>query len=369
MAEKELGYVELVWTCKQCGTKNPGRQKTCANCGATRGADVQLELPAEQTLITGADALKDTGHGPDIHCPYCNAANRGDAEVCVQCGGKLAGGQARPQGQVLGAYQSGPAAQVRCPACNSLNHPDAPRCQNCGAALPSSAPPPEAAPEAAPAAGKVLARPKTVVIVIMALVGVFICVAIGVMLTQGLSRGMRTSELSAVVENVSWQRSLQVLEQQPVEHEAWKDLIPSGASMGQCHDEVRRVQAEPAPGAEEVCGTPYNVDQGNGVAKVVQNCEYRIYEPYCSYTMNEWVVTDVLQLQGSDLDPQWPAFTFSNEQREGQRSESYQVIFSAGDESYTYTTSNPQEYSQFTPGSQWLLEANGFGAVTSLQPK
>ena len=360
MAEKELGYVELVWTCKQCGTKNLGTQKTCTNCGVARGADVQLELPAEQTLITDAEALKEAGHGPDIHCPYCNAPNRGDAEVCVQCGGKLAGGQVRPQGQVLGAYQSGPAAQVRCPACNSLNHPDAPRCQNCSAALPPSTPAPAATP-----AGKTPARPNTTMLVIMALVGVVICVALGFM----IAGGMRTSELSGVVESVSWQRSLQVLEQRPVEHETWKDMIPSGASMGECRDEVRRVQAEPVAGAEEACGTPYTVDQGNGVAKVVQNCEYRIFEPYCSYTVNEWVVADVLQLQGSDLNPQWPVFASSSQQREGQRSEGYQVTFSAGGESYSYTTSNPQEYSRFSLGSQWLLEVNGFGAVTGLQPK
>jgi hypothetical protein len=172
-----------------------------------------------------------------------------------------------------------------------------------------------------------------------------------------------------VVEGVNWERSLEVLEQQPVKHEGWKDMIPSGASIGQCRDEVRRVQAEPAPGAEEVCGTPYSVDQGNGVAKVVQDCEYRIYEDYCAYIVDEWVVTDVLRLDGNDLSPQWPAFSFSNEQREGQRSESYQVIFTVGSESYTYTVSDPQEFSQFTPGSQWLLEVNGFGGVTGLQPR
>jgi membrane protease subunit (stomatin/prohibitin family) len=360
MAEKELGYVELVWTCKRCGTKNPGRLKTCANCGAMLEADIQLELPAEQNLITGSEVLKDSGHGPDIHCPYCNAPNRGDAEVCLRCGGKLAGGQARPHGQALGAYQSTPAAQVRCPSCNSLNHPDAPRCQNCGGAL-ASAP----KTQATPPAGKAPARPNVVIFMMIALVGVVVCAALGYVFSQG----MRSSELSGVVEGVNWERSLEVLEQQPVKRETWREMIPSGASIGQCRDEVRRVQPEPVPGAEEVCGTPYSVDQGNGVAKVVQDCEYRIYESYCTYTVDEWVVTGVLRLDGNDLDPQWPAFGYSNEQREGRRSENYQVIFSAGNERYTYTMSDPQEYSQFTPGSQWLLEVNGFGAVTSLQPK
>jgi hypothetical protein len=129
----------------------------------------------------------------------------------------------------------------------------------------------------------------------MALVGIAVCGALGFILSQG----MRTSELSGVVEGVRWERTLDVLEQQPVKHEGWKDMIPSGASIGQCRDEVRRVQAEPAPGAEEVCGTPYSVDQGNGVAKVVQDCEYRIYEDYCAYIVDEWVVTDVLRLDGA----------------------------------------------------------------------
>jgi hypothetical protein len=101
----------------------------------------------------------------------------------------------------------------------------------------------------------------------------------------------------------------------------------------------------------------------------VQNCEYRVYEPYCSYTVDEWVATDVLQLDGSDMDPQWPSFTFSDEQREGQRSENYQVVFSAGGERYIYATSDPREYAQFTRGSEWLLEVNAFGAVTGMKPK
>ena len=359
MAEKELGYVELEWTCKRCQTRNPGTQKTCTNCGAAREVSDQLELPAEQKLLSEEEAMKTAGRGPDIHCPFCNAPNRSDAKECEMCGGKLEGGQACQAGQVVGAYQSGPAAQVKCPACDSMNPANAPRCQNCGAALQR-----EPAPQPAPAA-QAPAKPNLVMIVVLALLGIVACIVLG----SVFARGMRTSELSGVVQDVHWERSMQVLEQQPVQRETWQDEIPEGAPVGQCRNELRRVQDEPAPGAEEVCGTPYTVDQGSGVGKVVQDCQYRIYEPYCTYTADDWVVIDTLRLQGDDMNPQWPAYSFSGAQREGQTAESYQVVFSTATESYTYTTSDPQDFAQFTPGSQWVLEVNGFGAVTGLQAK
>ncbi len=51
MTQQELGYVELEWTCANCGTRNPGTRKHCASCGAAQPKDVKFELPAQQELI------------------------------------------------------------------------------------------------------------------------------------------------------------------------------------------------------------------------------------------------------------------------------------------------------------------------------
>jgi hypothetical protein len=153
-----------------------------------------------------------------------------------------------------------------------------------------------------------------------------------------------------------------------VHYSDWKDQIPNGAQVGQCEQKYRYTQSEPAPGAEEVCGTPYTVDQGSGVGKVVQDCEYRVYDSYCEYTVVEWTVVDTAAVQGSDVNPDWPALTLRSGQREGDRSESYQVTFQAGSNIYHYTVS-ADEFPQFSPGSQWLITVNGLGKITDIQPK
>ena len=87
MARKEIGYIELHWTCPNCQGINPGSEETCMHCGAPQPEDVQFFQPTRQELITNEEKLADAAAGPDIHCPYCNARNRGDAEACSQCGG------------------------------------------------------------------------------------------------------------------------------------------------------------------------------------------------------------------------------------------------------------------------------------------
>jgi predicted nucleic acid-binding Zn ribbon protein len=355
MAEKTLGYVELEWTCQRCGTKNPGTQKTCTNCGAAMSDQQQFDLPAQQELISDPTKLEAAAKGPDVHCPYCGTRNAAGSETCSQCGGDLKAAQARQKGQVMGAYAAGAAPEIRCPSCGTPNLANAARCTNCGGSL-SAAP-------AKPAVQAAAASPAKRSPAALLILGVIALAACGALLFF-LLMGARTEEISATVQSVAWQRSVEVLEQRPVEHEDWQDSIPSGVQPGSCESRHRRTQSEPAPGAEEVCGTPYTVDQGSGIGKVVQDCEYKIYEQWCTYTQPEWVVIDTLTSQGSDLNPLWPALSLGAEQRQGERYESYRVSFSGAGDSYTYTTSDPAEFAQFSPGSEWQLEVNAFGSVT-----
>ncbi len=357
MAEKTLGYVELEWTCKRCGTKNPGTQKTCSNCGAAMGEGEQFDLPAQQKLMTEQEAKEKAAAGPDVHCPFCGTRNPASAEICIQCGGDLKGARQREQGRVLGAYESKPARETLCPACGLANPAGAPRCQHCGASL---LPTPKAAPGQAPAASRSrLHLGACLGIAAVAVVSLIILFAI---------LGSRTTDATAVVQTVNWERSIQVLEQRPVDYSDWKDQIPAGAQVGQCEQKYRITQSEAAPGAEEVCGTPYTVDQGNGVAKVVQDCEYRVNDSWCDYSVVEWTVVNTAAAQGSDLNPAWPALTLRTDQREGDRSESYRVTFQAGSETYRYTVS-ANEFPRFAPGSQWLVKVNALGKITDIQPK
>jgi hypothetical protein len=122
------------------------------------------------------------------------------------------------------------------------------------------------------------------------------------------------------------------------------------------------------PGAREICGTPYVVDTGTGFGRVQQDCEYEVLADYCQYRSMEWVVGPPIILEGSDLNPRWPATNLRSDQRPGGQTEEYYVVFRADDRDYTYTTRSLQEYLELAQGTRWRLTINGFGQITGISP-
>ena len=120
------------------------------------------------------------------------------------------------------------------------------------------------------------------------------------------------------------------------------------------------------PNSREVCGTPYVVDKGSGYGQVKQDCQYEVLADWCQYRTLAWVVGTPLVLEGSDLNPRWPALQISDTQRATNRSESYRIVFRANDQTYTYQTSDPDEYYRLAQGDAWVLELNGFGQITGI---
>lgn len=358
MTQKTIGYVELEWTCKRCGTRNPGTAKNCQSCGAPMEASEQFELPSEQKLVTDQAKIKQAEQGPDMHCPYCGGRNPATSETCSQCGASLKEAGQRRAGQIMGAYHEGTAPDIECPSCGSHNPPDAAFCIQCGASLAKTA---QASTSSNKPGGSARRRFIPLGVVILAL----ICVA-GLAI---LYLGSRTQAMNGRVSSTHWERQVAIQALEAVQHEDWKDELPAEAVVGTCTQRYRLTQSEPAPGSEEVCGTPYTVDTGSGMGKVVQDCEYKIYDEWCNYTQQEWNTVDEAVARGDDLAPQWPTFSLQAGQREGQRQENYVVLFDVDGKNYRYTTNDPQEFLAFTPGSQWTLKVNALGGVQSASPK
>jgi hypothetical protein len=359
MAKQSLGYTELEWTCPFCGTRNPGRLKVCGNCNAPQPKDVQFEQAAEDKPVTDAAGLEMAQSGPDIHCPFCGTRNPGNAVKCSRCGGDLTEGERREAGQVLGAQQSKPAADVICAYCGTPNPATNTKCKNCGSPLGKEArPQPAAAPRAAPA------RMNPAFLLVGGLILVLICGALAFFLRQGA----RTETTVARVSDVDWRRSIVVLGLAPAAYSGWDDQIPQGADVNQCTERERGRSEIPTGNSQEVCGTPYVVDQGTGFGEMVQDCEYIIYDDYCQYTVTELQPVGVIDETGSDLNPFWPETRLQQDQQLGERTESYQITFDAGGETVTYQTTDINEYLQFQPGSEWELEINGFGDIVEIEP-
>lgn len=365
MARKELGHIELQWQCPNCDGINLGREKTCGSCGAPQPEDVEFKQFTRQELLKNEELIKRAEAGADIHCAYCGTRNLATAETCSQCGSDISEGTQRESGRVVGAFKTGPEGEVACPACEAMNPESARMCAECGSPLGHLDEEMVSGFDAAYAGPESQEKPRRKMPVIFIIVFVLIC--IGAVVIAVLSG--RTTDVSGVVREVQWERSIPIEAFGPVDHSDWLDALPSEAENVSCQQEFRYTSSEPVGTYEEVCGTPYGVDSGGGFAEVVQDCEYRIYEDYCSYTVDEWSVVDTAVMKGNDYSPIWPDPSLGANQRLGSNGrETYSVIFAADNETFTYDTSNVNEYLQYQIGSTWTLGVNTFGSVLEISP-
>ena len=360
MTKKTVGYVHMLWTCPRCTTRNPGPQKFCNGCGAPQPKDAAFEQAPEEKLLTDAAEIARAKAGPDVHCPYCNARNSGDAKFCGACGGDLSGSQARESGKVAGAFRSGPAAPIVCARCGTSNPGASLKCANCGASL---AP---AASEIQPATPASTARPVgRSPIMIVGIVAAALC---GLAVICFLIFASRKTEQVGQVASVGWERRVAIEALRLAEREDWRDQVPTEAELGACRQEQRTTSQEPVANSIEVCGTPYTVDTGSGYGEVVQDCVYEVYDDRCTYTIPEWTVVDTAVASGTGNAPAWPVMSLSSDERPGEQTQTYSVVFVTGNDSYTYTPQDEAEYAAYVPGSRWLLVLNGLGAITSIEP-
>ena len=338
MARRVLGYVELVWTCDSCGTRNPGPIRSCTACGAPQPIEVKFEHVDAATFnfIKDEALIRMAKSGPDKHCPYCGTRNLAETANCLKCGGDLTvGATSRPAGSVVEeaadpAPQAGQAGQVLRE--QTVQVPKKPM------------------PKWLPVIGILL---------------LIICCVFGGIY---LSRMLKTYQMSAVVAQTYWQRQVEVESYQAVRKSDWESNIPSSADPYNCDWRHRYDSDTPQANSEEICGEPYTVDTGTGVGEVVQDCYYEVYEEYCSYDVMEWVVVDTLSLDGYTTVASWPgSSSLTSDQRLGKTSESYLITFDADGKEYPYRTSSYDLFQEATIGSRWLIEVNGLGAVTSIK--
>jgi hypothetical protein len=354
MTKKKIGHIKLIWTCPRCSTRNPGPNRFCNGCGAPQPEDVQFEQPVEAELIKDSDELARAKAGPDVHCPYCGARNPAEVKFCGACGGDLVSGKKRATGRVVGAYRAPSGATRPCPACGTPNPLTSVKCSNCGSALPAEG--------ATPASTPSRAVPPRTPLLIGGAVGLVCLLAVVVG-----SFALRREDRSAVVQAVAWERMIDIEAMGPVEHSDWEENVPSDARNVACNLEYRMTQSDPAPRSTEVCGTPYTVDDGSGFGEVVQDCEYRVYDEMCTYTVEEWTVIETVRRSGTDLNPIWPEVRLDSGQRQGRETESYRVTLASDEDVYSYAPATASEFAAFLVGSGWTITVNGLGSVVGVE--
>jgi ribosomal protein L40E len=353
MAKKQLGFVELEWICPNCKTRNPGLTKTCQSCGSPQPVNVEFQSKADEQLITEEEKLKQAAKGPDIHCGFCEARNPADAITCSQCGGDIKEGKARQAGKLLGGFQATKGSMIKCSNCQTENLANEQICTKCGAPLKETIKP-IVTPKKRFPLGCIIA------LGVACLLGVIGIISV-------ISAGASKTDLVGSVSGSNWERVITVEQFGPVEKEDWRDKIPYDGKIGNCVDRVRNTSDNQVPNSVEVCGEPYKVDKGSGVAEVVQDCKYEVYDSFCKYTVDEWYSGDELKAQGSGMNVYWPDLNLDSRQREGDRSERFTLYFETDGKQYSYQTNDMNLYQQAQPGSRWKITVNGFGSITSLE--
>jgi hypothetical protein len=346
---RTIGYVQLEWTCPNCGTRNKGGVKTCENCGAPQPENVHFEAPSEKAFVTDEEQIKAAQAGANIHCGFCGTRNPATAETCSQCGGDLKQGKAREAGRILQTPPAQPKT-VTCTRCGTENAGGNSVCSNCGAPLPKVAaaqPAPPAPLTSAPPA----AKKKTNWLLIGGILAFLAICCIGIVALL-----LPSSSVKATVVDVHWQTYVPVQEVRPVQYTNERGSPRSGAYDVSCRTEVETVCEE------------RTVDDGTGYGRVEEVCQDNSTQ-YCSYTVDEWKTIQTYTLEGNDLRPVYeePSLS-SNNQRVGDKSAELKVTFSTDEGNITYSPGSISDFQQFTPGSTWSLKLNAFGGVVSVEP-
>jgi ribosomal protein S26 len=346
VTRKRLGYVQLEWTCPNCGTRNPGPQKSCSNCGAPQPEDVAFERAADEKTVTDAAAIDAASAGADYICPYCGTRNGARAKVCVQCGGDLVEAKRRAAGGELQA--SADRTSVECPNCGTANPASSRVCSNCGAPLPRASQKRSSQVQQSSVRGPA-STPRRRPWLVFGLIGgaVLLCGALLVALL------LPSKSVAGRVTDIHWQTSVPVQEIQPAHYSEEAGSPPSGAYDVSCHTETRQVCTERV------------VDQGNGYGEKVQDCQDESQD-YCSYTVDEWQTVQTYTLDGHDYNPVYSQPSLSSGQRLGDESTDLAVLFDTDGGQKTYKPSDVTEYSHFEVGSTWTLKLNAFGGIVSV---
>jgi hypothetical protein len=175
----------------------------------------------------------------------------------------------------------------------------------------------------------------------------------------------------STVEGFEWERTVDVEAYRTVTEEDWE--VPTGGRILSERQEVHHEEQilDRVETREEVCG---KIDQGNGLFtdKICVSEEeiYRsepVYQPFYTYEIDKWIVIRTLQDGARDHSPFWPRADLEEGEREGERYETYTVIFKDSEGKILKHEVNLQEWQTFEVNQEVTLKLNPLGGITGIE--
>jgi hypothetical protein len=330
---------EARWDCTYCGTKgNLGRNKSCHHCGRSRPGGTKFYLPDDAAEVTDDQLLDKAGRGADWICAFCGTSNKSESKACRSCG---AAREATSEEQEVKTYALGEV-----PTTGDMDLDEK-----------------EPASRAAVAGQKSKIKP-------LAIVGAAILAAACIAIVAFLIIGGK--DVTASVDGFEWQRAIDIEAFRTVTEEDWS--VPTGGRIlsereEKHHDEQVLDHVEVR---EEVCG---QIDLGDGFIEdkmcTIEEEVFRqepVYQPYYTYEIDKWIVVRTAQDGGSDHSPMWPRADLTDGEREGERSETYTIIFKDSEgEVRAYTIENIDEWEKFESNQGVVLKLNALGGISDVE--
>ncbi len=334
-----MSTYEMLWDCEYCGTQKllGLTHRFCPNCGAAQN-------PAKRYFPSESEKVAVENHkyvGVDVVCPNCQTPSAANAEFCGNCGTPLTEAakvsliqDERTQAADL-VKEKFVAEQQQIKAVSKTNW-----LQNLFRQ-------------------RILAG---IVALVLACCG--LCAGAFYLLTI-------TEDHTVEAVGHSWEREIEVLTFQTVSESDWESSVPNGAFEESCS---RRQSGTRRIPDGETC-TTRRVDNGDGTFSEKRECktDYReepVYDNYCSYKINKWVVTDTAEERGSAFSdpPVWPTLNLKTGdclgcQKQGEKHEKYVVKFRDTDtaKSYECEFERENEWANYAPQSTWTVKITKYG--------
>lgn len=345
--------IEGVWDCKSCGnTEIKANQKNCPHCGAPQDKDTKFRLPGQISYVPKEEESK-ISKLPDWECPYCGSLNKATDTICRNCGSSKSDSnndyfdlrriENEKEYKKESFENSLDEFEENIEDKNSYTSKSS---YNNVPIYEKSYTTPIKKQESTLYEKVDSFFNKFQIPIIAGLV-----VILAILIISAIMPKYDTLQ----VNGFSWQRTIDIEEEKTFEESDW--YLPSGAKLKYTNEEIKSYRQvldhyetvtvqksrEVPNGSHEVV-TGYR-DLGNGYFEEItstvtdytteyyteteQQPVYRdepVYETKYYYSINRWVHKRYIETSGDDKNPYWGEVVIGDNEREGQRSERYQII-------------------------------------------
>lgn len=338
--------IEGVWDCAYCGAKKVrGSLRECPQCGRPRDKNITFYIDNPQNYVFDEAKAKKAREGPDWLCEACDSLNPASANECIGCG--------TPRDHATKNYFQNQEAR-HAKKLEELRHQSAETQEDISAIQEDLSYHQEErdwrafhdnyVPPKTPTPSQHKQNPWKKILLIGGVTLAIIAMIVGLVML------CMPKEVAGTVEGFDWSRTIEIEEYKTVREDGWS--IPVGGREISRRQEIHhydkvldhyetKTREEQYIDHYEEYVTGYR-DLGNGHFEEItaqrpvyktrtvtyQEPVYKdvpIYQTKYTYDIDKWVHQSNKTTSGEDKSPYWSDYECKNKEREGSRSETYQI--------------------------------------------